>query len=59
MSDDTKRAGQPDSRRINIDQEYEVRYWSGELNVAPEKLREAVKAVGTSAQAVRKYLKER
>lgn len=59
MVDNTKRGGPPDSRRINIDQEYEVRYWASELNVSPEKLRDAVKAVGTSAEAVRKYLKER
>jgi len=56
MSDDTKRPGSPDSKRINVEQEHEVRYWSAALNVTPDRLREAVKAAGTSAEAVRKYL---
>src|SRR5262245_6433309 len=44
MSDDTKRSGSPDSRRINVDQEHEVRYWTREMNVSPDELREAVQA---------------
>ena len=59
MSDDTKRSGSPDSRRINIDQEHEVRYWTREMNVSADQLREAVQAAGTSVEAVRNYLKKK
>ena len=56
MADNTQRAGSPDMRRINIDEEREVRYWTKVLGIKPERLREAVKAVGTSVEAVRKHL---
>jgi hypothetical protein len=56
MADNTQRTGSPDSKRINLEQDYEVRYWSKELGVTPERLREAVKAAGTSVEAVRKHL---
>jgi len=58
MADNTQRAGSPDTRQINIDQEREVRYWTKVLGIKPERLREAVKAAGTSVVAVRKYLKD-
>lgn len=56
MTDNTQRAGSPDSKRINVDQPHEVRYWTEALNTTPERLREAVKAAGTSVEAIRKYL---
>ena len=57
MADNQERAGSPDSRRINVDQDYEMRYWSKELGVTPDRLREAVKAAGTSVAAVRSHLR--
>ena len=45
-----------DLRLIALDQEHEVRSWSESLHCTPEQLREAVKAVGNSADAVREYL---
>jgi hypothetical protein len=56
MADNTQRTGSPDSRRINLGQEHEVRYWAKEFGVTPEKLREAVQAAGTSVEAVRRHL---
>ena len=35
---------------------WELEYWSKKFGVTKEKLKEAVKAVGTSAAAVQKYL---
>jgi CRISPR/Cas system-associated endonuclease Cas3-HD len=43
-----------DRSRINIDEPYEVRYWTEALSVSEAKLREAVITVGTSADAVRR-----
>lgn len=38
-------------------EDYKVRYWTQALNVSRDKLQEAVDAVGSSADAVREYLK--
>lgn len=56
MSDDKNQAGGADRARINVNEDYELRDWSQRLGVTPDELREAVKAVGTSADAVRKHL---
>ncbi|ADV27264.1 DUF3606 domain-containing protein [Pseudoxanthomonas suwonensis] len=56
MSDDTKQVGSPDRDRINLSEDYEVRYWTGALGVSEEQLREAVAAVGPTAEAVRRHL---
>ncbi|NNU34353.1 DUF3606 domain-containing protein [Mucilaginibacter sp. S1162] len=44
---------------MNIHENYEVEYWSKELGISPEKLREVVKEAGTTAEAVREYLKNK
>ena len=41
---------------IDIEQEWQCRWWSHGLRVTPEELREAVLAVGSSANAVREHL---
>jgi hypothetical protein len=56
MSDDPNINGPQDPKLINVHQEHEVRSWTKSLNTTPEKLREAVQAVGTSAERVREYL---
>ena len=58
MADDKTKTGPADSSRININEDYEVAYWTDALCVTKDDLAEAVKQVGTSAQAVRKYLDE-
>ncbi len=42
---------------IRIEQEYELRYWTWKFGVTTEQLMEAVKAVGTDADDVERYLK--
>jgi hypothetical protein len=59
MSDDKSQSGGSDRQRINQNQEYELRDWSQRLNTTPEKLKEAIRAVGDSADKVREYLKDR
>lgn len=56
MSDDTTRRGPADSSRINVDQAWELRYWSEELGVSEEELRRAVASVGPMANDVRRHL---
>ncbi|ELC7320656.1 DUF3606 domain-containing protein [Stenotrophomonas maltophilia] len=56
MSDDKKNTGRPDRDRINVDEDYELRYWTTTLGVSAEELRAAVAAVGPTTVAVRKHL---
>lgn len=56
MSDDTTQRGPQDRSRISLTEDYEVRYWTGELGVSREVLEEAVEAAGSSVDAVRQYL---
>jgi Protein of unknown function (DUF3606) len=59
MSDDKTRAQGQDRKRINVHEDYELRDWSKSLGVTPERLKEAVGAVGEQADKVREYLKSR
>jgi hypothetical protein len=54
--DDKKKTGSPDSKFINVNEDYEVAYWTKELGISKEKLEVAVKAAGTSVSAVKEYL---
>ncbi|MFL6694433.1 MAG: DUF3606 domain-containing protein [Ramlibacter sp.] len=56
MSDDKTRAHGQDRERINVHEDYELRDWSKSLGVTPERLKEAVQAVGDRAGKVREYL---
>ena len=56
MSDDKNKSQGQDRQRINIHQDYELRDWSKSLSTTPERLKEAVAAVGDRADKVREYL---
>ena len=56
--DDKTKTGSPDTQLINLNENYEVEYWTKDLGIGKEKLKEAVAAVGNSAAAVRKYLQQ-
>lgn len=55
MSDNTNDTVH-DRNFINLNERYEVRDWTNSLGVTEMELREAVAAVGTSADKVRDYL---
>ena len=44
------------AKQINVDQEYELQYWSRAFGVGREALLAAVRAVGPEARAVSKQL---
>lgn len=48
-----------DRKLISLKQDYEVRYWTQALGVSKDELKDAVNAVGPSAQRVREYLQAR
>jgi hypothetical protein len=54
--DDLKKTGQQDRSKINMHEDYEVKYWTKELGVDKEQLQKLVDKVGNSAAAVRKEL---
>lgn len=56
MADDKQAIGSPDRDRISLTEDYEIRDWTKSLGVSEQELREAVDAVGNSADAVRAYL---
>ena len=54
--DDLKKKGSQDRSKINMHEDYEVKYWTKELGVDKEQLQKLVDKVGNSAAAVRKEL---
>jgi hypothetical protein len=56
MSDDRTKKGQQDRSRIDVNEDYELRYWTKELGVSPDVLKSAVQKVGPTAKAVREHL---
>jgi hypothetical protein len=57
MADDKTQAGGQDRTKIDIHEDYELRDWSKRFGVTPERLKQAVKAVGPRAQDVEKHLR--
>ena len=57
MADSKTNVGSPDRDRISLSEDYEVRDWAASLGVSEDRLREAIRAVGNSADKVREYLK--
>jgi hypothetical protein len=56
MADDLDERGPQDRSRINLHEDWEVRYWTKALGVSRERLEQLVREHGNSAEAVRKAL---
>jgi hypothetical protein len=59
MSDDKTKRGSQDRTRINLDEKYEVAYWTQKLGVSEEELRAAVGRVGNSSARVEEELRRK
>lgn len=59
MSDDKSLRTPADAQRVNVGEDYEVRYWTNKWNVTPEQLRVAVDKVGVMADDVERELRRR
>ena len=55
MKDDSAKTAL-DRRQINLEQDYEVSYWTKAFGCTEPELHEAVAAVGRTAEKVREYL---
>ncbi|MFL6717564.1 MAG: DUF3606 domain-containing protein [Burkholderiaceae bacterium] len=56
MADNLNDRGPQDRSRVNVNEAWELQYWSKKFGVTEEQLRDAVKAAGPSADAVGKHL---
>ena len=59
MADDKTLRGPQDRTRINLSEDYEVRYWTNKFAVTKDQLAAAVKTAGSSAGAVAHMLGKR
>ena len=57
MADDKTNRGPQDRSRINLSEDYEVRYWTDKFGVSKSQLEDAVREVGSSAEAVEAELR--
>ena len=56
MTDDKTKRGPADRSRINVNEPYELDYWSKEFDLTPEQLRHLVAKHGTSVETIRQLL---
>ena len=55
--DDSTKRGPQDRKTINMNEPSEVHWWCQKLGCMEERLKDAVKTVGTSSTKVNEYLK--
>jgi hypothetical protein len=58
MADDLTKRGEPDRIRINVNEEYEIAYWTRKWGIVRDTLREAVAKVGALVEDVAKEIGE-
>jgi|HubBroStandDraft_6_1064221.scaffolds.fasta_scaffold3718254_1 hypothetical protein len=56
MSDDTTLRGYQESSRINVNEKWELAYWSEKFDVTADELKQAVREVGVMARDVERHL---
>ena len=56
MVDDLKRKRPEDPTKINVNQDWELDYWSKELKISKDKLKKIVDRVGPSVKKVKDCL---
>jgi hypothetical protein len=56
MADNLNDRGARDRSRVNMHEDYEVRYWTQKWGVTKEQLVQAVQKAGVSAEAVAREL---
>lgn len=56
MSDNLKIKRPLDAKKINVNEPWELDYWTKTLNVSADRLRQAVRAVGPMVDDVKRHL---
>ena len=57
--DDKRNVGKHDKYGINVNDNYEIEYWSTKFGVTPEELLKIINEIGTSSIDVKQYIKSR
>jgi hypothetical protein len=57
MPDDLRRRGPADRTRVNVQETWELEYWTGKWGCTKTELKAAVQAVGASVEKVEAYLR--
>ena len=57
MADDKAKRGSADRDRINVHEDYELRYWSEKFNCSHDELKAVVKRIGVMTKDVEAELK--
>lgn len=58
MSDDLNNRGPQDASKVNVNEDWEVSYWTKKFGVTADELKQAVKQVGTSADKLGQHFKQ-
>lgn len=58
MPDDRSMKGPQDSSRVNVNEDYELSYWTKRFGVSAEELKRAVHTVGVSVKALEEHFKK-
>lgn len=56
MPDNKEFVGGQDRKRVNINERYEVDYWTRKWNISEEQLRSAVQRAGVEVDAIARVL---
>ncbi len=59
MADDKSKTKPQDAERVNVNEDYEIAYWTSKFGCTPDRLKAAVKKVGVMAKDVESELKRR
>lgn len=55
MADDTAKTDPTDRERINVNESYELEYWSKKFAVTPDELKKAVAKLGVMSKDIAKH----
>jgi hypothetical protein len=56
MADDKTKRGPADATRVNVHEDYEVRYWTAKFGCTEAELKDCVKQVGVMADNVKRCI---
>jgi hypothetical protein len=56
MADNLEERGPRDRARVDVNEDWELRYWSHKFDVTPDRLKEVVDQVGPMASDVKHYI---
>lgn len=56
MADDLSKRGPADALRVNVNESWEVKYWTAHFKCTEAELRSAVRAVGVMSKDVRHHI---